>query len=55
MVLMNNVAPQNLAKFLSRMDPRPTGGLLVGQVGNVLVNLHPIGNRSCARCSASRR
>jgi hypothetical protein len=30
MVLMNNFAPQNLAKFLSRMDPRPAGGLLVG-------------------------
>jgi hypothetical protein len=53
MALMNNFAPKKLAKFLSRMDPRPAGGLLVGQVAN----LRPIGNRpvSVERTACSSR
>jgi hypothetical protein len=49
MALLNNFADRDPAKFLSGMDPRHAGALLVGQVGN----LRRIGNPP-ARCGSER-
>jgi hypothetical protein len=53
MALLNNFADRDPAKFLSGMDPRHAGALLVGKIASMRRNVNPPARRPAASRSTT--